>query len=241
MLRSLVGSEMCIRDRGSNSSFGVSVGDVDGDGDLDAVFANIAGQPNRVYFNAPAPVPPKVTATNPKANSHDSCVDTDITVTFDTTLNTTTATGNNVVLHTSQTSPSNDTVVTGSGSNITVNPNADLKPGELVSVTVTDGLESDTGGNANPYVFQFRTKVTAGHGYFNSSRNSLGSFFSIGVALGDIDGDGDLDAVFANFGQGNTVYENNGSGNFSSTSNSLGSLNSFGICLLYTSPSPRDS
>ena len=41
-----------------------------------------------------------------------------------------------------------------------------------------------------------------------------GTNFSFGVALGDLDGDGYLDAFVANNGQANRVYINNGSGGF---------------------------
>jgi hypothetical protein len=36
---------------GGNDSFGVDLGDVDGDGDLDAAVVNRHAQPNKLYFN----------------------------------------------------------------------------------------------------------------------------------------------------------------------------------------------
>jgi hypothetical protein len=48
-----------------------------------------------------------------------------------------------------------------------------------------------------------------GMGFFTDSGQSLGSSYSYGVALGDLDGDGDLDAFVANANsQANKVYEN---------------------------------
>ena len=52
-----------------------------------------------------------------------------------------------------------------------------------------------------------------GSGVFTDSGQLLGSFQSQHVALGDIDGDGDLDAAVANLGL-NTVWLNDGAGRF---------------------------
>ena len=52
--------------------------------------------------------------------------------------------------------------------------------------------------------------------------------YGIGIAVGDIDNDGDLDVFLANYGQ-NQLYLNDG-----------GQFRRVDSCLLYTSPSPRD-
>ena len=72
-------------------------------------------------------------------------------------------------------------------------------------------------------------------GTFADSGQSLGNSFSYGVALGDVDGDGDLDAFVANdqypSGQANKVWLNNGSGTFSDSGQSLGSSHSWDVAL----------
>ena len=45
-----------------------------------------------------------------------------------------------------------------------------------------------------------------GSGNFTDSGQSLGNHRSLGAALGDVDGVGDLDAFIANFVQGNRVW-----------------------------------
>ena len=49
------------------------------------------------------------------------------------------------------------------------------------------------------------------------------------MALGDVDGDGDLDAMVANYNQANRVWLNNGSGTFTNSGQALGSASSQGV------------
>jgi len=70
-----------------------------------------------------------------------------------------------------------------------------------------------------------------GKGKFTDSGQRLGKKASMGVALGDIDGDGDIDAVIANLHstdydnivyQPNEVWLNDGKGNFTNSGQTLG-------------------
>ena len=51
------------------------------------------------------------------------------------------------------------------------------------------------------------------------------------MSLGDVDGDGDLDAFVANFSQGNRVWLNDGSGSFTDSGQSLGTWWSYSVSL----------
>ena len=65
-------------------------------------------------------------------------------------------------------------------------------------------------------------------GFFSyGGEQDLGNFQGRGNALGDVDGDGDLDAWVANYNQPNTVWTNNGGGTFTDSGQTLGNSNSY--------------
>ena len=74
------------------------------------------------------------------------------------------------------------------------------------------------------------TLLQEGLSFANSGQN-LGMWVSRDVALGDLDGDGDLDAVVANSGAGNRVWLNDGTGFFTDSSQSMGLSNTYGVAL----------
>ena len=66
---------------------------------------------------------------------------------------------------------------------------------------------------------------------FTDTGQSLGGSSSLGIDIGDIDGDGDVDMVVANYSQANKVFLNDGSGNYTDTGQNLGTSNSTAIAL----------
>ena len=163
-----------------------------------------------------------ITSVDPLANSHAAPVSTDISVTFDEAITPGSATPQTLVVH--STMRPNTTTVSATGMTVTADPTFDFFPNELVQVTATAGIQGAT--PTAPRVWQFHTGATAGSGEFVVSGQSIGdasaNTSSYGVELGDLDGDGDLDAYVANNGLGNRVYLNDGTGVFADSGQSLG-------------------
>jgi len=99
---------------------------------------------------------------------------------------------------------------TVSGNTLTFDPMRNFKPGEVVRVTVTNRvLSTSSAALPTPQVFQFTTAVQGGNGQFGSGVEVVVGPAPSNLAVGDIDGDGDLDLAVANTGPystpGNTV------------------------------------
>ncbi len=97
----------------------------------------------------------------------------------------------------------------------------------------------DFDGDADPDAFVAisgppnKIWMNKGGGLFEASDNTLGTSGksdTYGVSLGDIDGDGDLDAFEANNYNANNIWLNDGKGNFSEFQN-LGASDSYGVSL----------
>jgi hypothetical protein len=164
----------------------------------------------------------------PAANSHNADPSTVITATFDQDLDPATVSDQTFFAHATQSGPlSGDAAIAAAGTAAHLNPASDLFPGELVNLTATSGIQSTSGEPAQPRVWQFRAAVAGSSGEFATDGQSLGDHASRTVALGDLDGDGDLDAFVANSLDDNRVWLND-DGTFTSTNLPLIS-NSWGV------------
>ena len=173
-----------------------------------------------------------VTNTSPLHADVDVSIGSPITIEFDTPIDTNTVTTNTFLVHGQQFGIYPGTFSFPTPTSVVFDPDVDFLEGESIDVTLTDGI---TGTNAFPLLnghhFEFEVEALGCTTLqFTDSGQPFGISFSRGVELGDVDGDGDLDAFVANFsGQPNLVWLNNGSGTFTNSGQSLGSSRSEGV------------
>lgn len=156
----------------------------------------------------------QVEAVSPTSESHVAGGGNDITVTFSNPVDPATVSDASVVIHARETARLLDppNAISTAGSHVTINPAADLHPGELVQITATRDIFDATGTQlTTALVSQFRVSAGAGPAHFVDSGALQQAFPSYGAALGDLNGDGHLDAFVANDGS-DTVWFNNGNG-----------------------------
>ncbi|MFC2043793.1 FG-GAP-like repeat-containing protein [Chloroflexota bacterium] len=187
-----------------------------------------AGGPTELNLISPLTISSKT----PAANALNVAFTANITVQFSASINSTTVNENTFNMDASMSGNVSGTYFGGGTNNITFIPNAGFKVGETVTVTLTTGIEGEDGTTlANPVTWQFVVEAPQGYACFKDSGQTLGTLASLGVALGDVDGDGDLDAFMANYGQANKVWLNDSSGDFSDSGQSLGSSDSESVAL----------
>jgi hypothetical protein len=168
-------------------------------------------------------IPFQVQALFPAAGEVSAAPGTLISATFNSTLNTASVTSATLRVWGAQTGFYTGTYAFPGANQASFDAAMTFKPGELVAATAISTVHSSDGMALIPYVWQFRAAVGSGSGHYMDSGQFLGSSEGMGVALGDVDGDGDLDAYVVNeLSQPDLVWLNDGAGHFSDSGQRLG-------------------
>lgn len=151
---------------------------------------------------------------DPPANSYAVPITTTVTISYDEDIDPATVSAETFAVFGMQTGIRLETFAVENGT-IALTPNLPFMAGELINVSATTGTLNNNGqGPLEPTVWQFRT-ASGGSGLFDDTNQSLNNDLSTDTALGDVDGDGDLDAFIAVFDNPSEVWINDGDGNFS--------------------------
>ena len=154
-----------------------------------------------------------IVSTNPIANEKAAPRGSNVQATASASINAATVTQTTFHVQGEQTGRIAG-LYSASGPTFQLNPTNDLKPGELIRVTATSGIQSAAAIPMTPRVWQFTAATSTSTGaMMKTSSFQAGS--TANVALGDVDGDGDLDAIFANSNTApEQVWKNDGTGAF---------------------------
>jgi len=195
-------------DIGSGSHVSIALGDVDGDGDLDVVVGNY-GARNRLYLN------------DGTADPFSSASGTDITAddlgTDAVALGDVDGDGDLDLVAGNHWSPNRLYLNNGTASPFIGITGTDITADNLQTTSVALGdidgdgdLDLVAGSNSNPNRLYLNNGTVSPWNGVTGTDITADNLGTEDIALGDIDGDGDLDVVAGNYGAGNRVYLNNG-------------------------------
>ena len=167
---------------------------------------------------------PTVTSTTPARNANAAPRPGNVALTYSQPINS--ATASTVRVFSQQAGGRKAlAAAAASGNTVTLDPAVDFKPGEVVFVTAPATVLGTGGAAAVPYVYQFTAQAGAGPGTFMGGTSIPTGIQPRSVVTADLDGDGDLDFVTANYDFVNNssstliVRLNNGNGTFTNGNN----------------------
>ncbi len=209
--------------QGNGNSYAVGLGDLNGDGDLDAFIANDGS--NKVWDNFGDGNFSDFGQALGASNSRDVALgDLDGDGDLDAFVANASQQANRVWLNNGKGEFSNSGQALGSASSFGVALGDMDGDGDLDAIVANAGTVDDQGTNDVNEVW-----LNDGNGNFSIHQNLM-TTVSHAVALVDVDGDGDLDAVFANHSQvvlgeinfPNDIFTNDGSATFTQSDQFLG-------------------
>ncbi|MCP4581982.1 MAG: hypothetical protein GY839_10210 [candidate division Zixibacteria bacterium] len=200
---------------GRVGNFSICYADFDNDGDVDIAVSGYTNNSGvRIILNE---ADPKILSTSPSHNELNVPVNANIEVTFDLDMDEATFTSSTFVVHSNLTglyygafSYDNPTRT------VTIDLDSDFAAGEVVTVILTDGIESNDGvPMESGYSWSFTALAEPSEGLFShASTNPVGDN-PRSIYAADVNGDGNIDLVTTNMGSNDiSVLLNNGDGTF---------------------------
>ena len=211
----------------SPDSESVALGDLDGDGDLDAFVVNWNGEPDQVFLN------------DGGGKYSDSGQQLGHWSSSDVALGDVDQDGDLDALVSNNGEESNNATMLwlndGQGKFTDSQQRLGFTNASAAALGDLDGdgdldafIANSSHGGANP---ADKVWLNDGHGVFSDSQQSLGSFYDLTVELGDLDGDGDLDAFTGIWRGSPRVWLNDGKGKFVDGKVKLLMPNSAGVAI----------
>jgi hypothetical protein len=178
---------------------------------------------------------PHILSTSPAQNELNAPVSTDILVTFDVDMDSTTINGSTFVVNGELTGFHQGTVTYDSLSKTAIlDPDIDFDVGEVVTVVLTSDIRSVEGIPLNDdtsYVYSFTVRALDGYAtFFSDSIHPVGNN-PRSLCASELDGDGDIDLAVTGDDPGKVwILLNNGDGTFVKDSTYLIGWHPFSIC-----------
>jgi outer membrane protein assembly factor BamB len=164
---------------------------------------------------------PTIVSFTPTRNALSVDRNTNITVTFDSSIDQSTINKSTIKINGSFTGPYTAAYSYNSSTQtVTITPGTPFKYGEVVTTTLTRGIRSAAGDSmARGYGWSFTIKSNISRGQFVQSSKLSPGIGPYLAAAGDFDGDGYIDLAVACIGWNTfSVFRNNRNGTFALTS-----------------------
>ncbi|MBP7828634.1 MAG: VCBS repeat-containing protein [Kiritimatiellae bacterium] len=166
-----------------------------------------------------------LTNTVPAPAAPDVAAGADVIAQFGEAVSQPSVSSGNFFLYSGQSKPRYGAIsFNGASTEATLDLFLDFKPGELLFAELRSVTNAAGTVTLDHYTWTFHAAAPAGLGTFVDSGQALATNNGWGVALGDLDGDDDLDAVIANYQQAGLVWTNQG-GVFADSGQLLGTNN----------------
>jgi len=169
-----------------------------------------------LYNDSTTYQPELIDSVYPHQNSSYLTSDDNVEIFFSEPMNESTLTYNSISTHGNLTG-SYELIFTyhSTTNSLEIQPTIPFKYSEQITVTLDSTIQSVSGINLSPYVFQFNVKPEIGSAKFAIADSFQLNFSPINILSGDFNNDGKVDVIVSNYDSSKyTILLNNGAGGF---------------------------